>query len=129
MNRNEKLQSRAIVSLVLLGVSIVLIVTFLVLASAVKGEFSPDRDLEGIYKGLAGVIFVFLGFFLIVVGAVSYLTLSTVGFVFSMTALRVRPIGLRVAVISSAVLHGIGITLPLGTILSLLAIYVRVFFD
>ena len=128
MNCNEKLQGRAIASLILLFVSILLVVGFLILAFLVTDGFYPNRDLEGIYAGLSAVIWVFLGFFLIVIGAVSYLTLSTVGFILSMAALRVRPIGLRIAVISASVLHGIGITLPLGTILSLLAIYVRGFF-
>ena len=123
--RAEKRKNRAIVSFVLLGVSILVAVLTVLLETELIGTVPKDGIEGGLEAFAAVLVYMFIGFAALIGAALTFVC-NVIGFTCAMAALSVRPVGLRIAVIVAGVLHGLILTAILcGVIVPVLMILLR----
>lgn len=108
-DREVKRKNRAIMSFVCLAIAIFTAACSTALTLYYVGVFA-EIDVEASLAALGAVAVIFLIGFCAFAGALLTFLLNVVGFVSAMAALSVRSKGLRIAVIVSAVLHGLSLT-------------------
>lgn len=119
----ERQKARAIVSFVLLGIVIVVTVFLAVMVCSLFSEIRASEELTTGLEPIGAVLGVFLILVLSVIGAMLSSALSFFGFLFALSARRVEPSGLRVAVIVTAVIHALTFTAPFLYLVLLLVIF------